>query len=145
MLSVVGPGALDLLTERARAGHPYRLHYSVHRSQMILHSEKRVAGHVVFANTDLSVLDLLVFMINAIIEERDEKMIDPVSGKEYPEELIKRAAKMNNIGYDALIEHIKRAEWFCSRMGESSNEAIQRELALLRLQKPLLFCSQVKK
>ena len=35
-------------------------------------------------------------------------MIDPVSGKEYPEELIKRAAKMNNIGYDALIEHIKK-------------------------------------
>ena len=35
-------------------------------------------------------------------------MIDPVSGREYPEELIKRAAKMNNIGYDALIEHIKK-------------------------------------
>ena len=84
-------------------------------------------------------------MTNAIIEERDKKMIDPVSGKEYPEELIKRAAKMNNIGYDALIEHIKRAEWSCSRMGESSNEAIQQELALLRLQKLLLFCSQVKK
>ena len=28
---------------------------------------------MVFANTDLSVLDLLVFMTNAIIEERDEK------------------------------------------------------------------------
>ena len=63
MLSVVGigPGALDLLTERARARHPHRLHYSVHRSQMISHLEKRVAGRVVFANADPSFLDLLVF------------------------------------------------------------------------------------
>ena len=75
MLSVVGtgPGALDLLTERARARHPHRLHYSVHRYQLILHLEKRVAGRVAFANTDLSFLDLLVFMTNAIIEEWDEK------------------------------------------------------------------------
>ena len=35
-------------------------------------------------------------------------MIDPVSGKEYPEELIKTAAKINGIRYDALIEQIKR-------------------------------------
>jgi len=61
MLSVVGPSALDLLTERARAGHPHRLHYSVHRSQMISHLEKRVAGRMVFANADPSFLDLLVF------------------------------------------------------------------------------------
>ena len=64
----------DLLTERARARHPHRLPYLVHRSQLISHLEKkRVAGHVVFANTDLSFLDLFVFMTNAIIEERDEK------------------------------------------------------------------------
>ena len=63
MLSVAGtgPGALDLLTERARARHPHRLHYLVHRYQLISHLEKRVARHVVFANTDLSFLDLLVF------------------------------------------------------------------------------------
>ena len=63
MLSVVGtgPGAPDLLTERARAGHLHRLHYSVHRSQMISHLEKRVAERVVFANADPSFLDLLVF------------------------------------------------------------------------------------
>ena len=86
MLSVVGtgPGALDLLTERARARHPHRLHYSVHRSQLISHLKKRVAGHVVFANTDLSVLDLLVFMTNAIIEERDEKNDRPCIGKGIP-------------------------------------------------------------
>ena len=43
MLSVVGtgPGTLDLLTERARARHPHRLHYLVHRSQLISHLEKK--------------------------------------------------------------------------------------------------------
>jgi len=86
MLSVVGigPGALDLLTERARARHPHRMHYLVHRSQMISHLEKRVAGRVVFANTDLSFLDLLVFMINALIEERDEKNDRPRVRKGIP-------------------------------------------------------------
>ncbi len=34
-------------------------------------------------------------------------MKDPVSGKEYPEELIKTAAKISGISYDALIERIK--------------------------------------
>ncbi len=35
-------------------------------------------------------------------------MIDPVSGKEYHEELIKTAVKTNSISYNALIELIKR-------------------------------------
>ena len=35
-------------------------------------------------------------------------MKDPVSGKEYPEELIKTAAKIRGISYDALIEQIKK-------------------------------------
>lgn len=35
-------------------------------------------------------------------------MIDPISGKEYPDELINMAAKINNISYDALVEEIKR-------------------------------------
>ncbi|MDI6811450.1 MAG: cobalt-precorrin-5B (C(1))-methyltransferase [archaeon] len=35
-------------------------------------------------------------------------MIDPVSGKEYPEGLIKTAAKISGISYDALVEEIKR-------------------------------------
>lgn len=34
-------------------------------------------------------------------------MIDPISGKEYPEELIKKAAKIKGISYDMLIEQIK--------------------------------------
>ena len=46
MLSVVGigPGALDLLTERGRARHLHRLHYLVHRSQLISHLEKKSCG-----------------------------------------------------------------------------------------------------
>lgn len=35
-------------------------------------------------------------------------MKDPVSGKEYPEEVIIRALEKNNISYNALIEEIKR-------------------------------------
>ena len=35
-------------------------------------------------------------------------MIDPVSGKEYPHELIKTAVKINGISYTALVEEIKR-------------------------------------
>lgn len=35
-------------------------------------------------------------------------MRDPVSGREYPEALIKTAAEINAISYDALIEEIKR-------------------------------------
>ena len=35
-------------------------------------------------------------------------MRDPVSGREYPEALIKTAAEINGISYDALIEEIKR-------------------------------------
>ncbi|MBA5941969.1 MAG: cobalt-precorrin-5B (C(1))-methyltransferase [Methanophagales archaeon] len=34
-------------------------------------------------------------------------MIDPISGKEYHEELIKTAAKIKGISYDALVEQIK--------------------------------------
>jgi cobalt-precorrin-5B (C1)-methyltransferase len=34
-------------------------------------------------------------------------MKDPVSGKEYPGEVIKRALERNNISYDALVEEIK--------------------------------------
>lgn len=34
-------------------------------------------------------------------------MIDPISGKEYHEELIKTAAKIKGISYDALVERIK--------------------------------------
>jgi len=34
-------------------------------------------------------------------------MKDPISGKEYADELVKTAAKRNNISYDALIEKIK--------------------------------------
>ncbi|MDI6886065.1 MAG: cobalt-precorrin-5B (C(1))-methyltransferase [archaeon] len=35
-------------------------------------------------------------------------MIEPVSGEEYPEGLIKTAAKISGISYDALVEEIKR-------------------------------------
>jgi len=35
-------------------------------------------------------------------------MIDPISGKEYANELVKTAAKINGISYNALIEEIKR-------------------------------------
>jgi cobalt-precorrin-5B (C1)-methyltransferase len=35
-------------------------------------------------------------------------MIEPVSGKEYPEGLIKTAAKISGISYDALVEEISR-------------------------------------
>ena len=78
MLSVVetGPGALDsgftdgkgestTSTSVALLGAPLSTDFAF--------GKKRVAGHVVFANTDLSFLDLFVFMTNAIIEERDEK------------------------------------------------------------------------
>ncbi len=34
-------------------------------------------------------------------------MKDPISGKEYPDELVKTAAKINGISYNALIEEIK--------------------------------------
>jgi cobalt-precorrin-5B (C1)-methyltransferase len=35
-------------------------------------------------------------------------MKDPISGKEYPDELVKTAAKINGISYNALIAKIKR-------------------------------------
>ena len=35
-------------------------------------------------------------------------MRDPISGREYPETLIKTAAKINGISYDALVEEIRR-------------------------------------
>ena len=35
-------------------------------------------------------------------------MIEPVSGKEYPEGLIKTAAKISGISYDALVEEMRR-------------------------------------